>query len=273
MVGPSNGEVEIMRRREFIIGLGFATAWPIATANAQPDVRALRGQILLMQAEAIADKLAQFIKEIQNEVGWTTQVPSTGGYSIDQRRFDALRLLRQTPAVTELSLLDVEGKEFYKASRLAMDVIGSGTDYSREAKFTETVAKKIYYGAVYLRRESEPYMSFGLAGTRSDAGVSVIELNLGLLSDIVQQTKVGDRGVAYVVDTQGRIIAHPDSVLRKSLRDLSSLAHVQEARTSRSPGSARIARDMNDQKVVAAYARVAGPGWLVFVELPIGEWT
>jgi hypothetical protein len=24
---------------------------------------------------------------------------------------------------------------------------------------------------------------------------------------------------------------------------------------------------------VAAYARVAGPGWLVFVELPIDEWT
>ena len=155
-----------MRRREFIIGLGFATAWPIAAANAQPDVRALRGQILLMQAEGIADRLAQFIKEIQNEVGWTTQLPSTGGYSIEQRRFDALRLLRQTPAVTELSLLDAEGKEFYKASRLAMDVIGSGTDYSREAKFTETVAKKIYYGPVYLRRESEPYMTLGLAGTR-----------------------------------------------------------------------------------------------------------
>ena len=33
------------------------------------------------------------------------------------RRFDALRLLRQAPAVTEPSLLDTEGKEFYKASR------------------------------------------------------------------------------------------------------------------------------------------------------------
>jgi hypothetical protein len=42
---------------------------------------------------------------------------------------------------------------------------------------------------------------------------------------------------------------------------------------SASMGSARIARDMNDQEVVAAYARVAGPGWLVFVELPIEEWT
>jgi hypothetical protein len=58
--------------------------------------------------------------------------------------------------------------------------------------------------------------------------------------------------------------------VRKSLRDLSSLAQVDEARTPRAlTGSARIARDMNDQKVVAAYARVAGPGWLVFVELPI----
>ncbi len=154
-----------------------------------------------------------------------------------------------------------------------MDVVGSGTDYSKEAKFTETVAKKIYYGPVYLRRESEPYMTLGLAGTRPDAGVSVVELNLNLMWEIVQQTKVGDRGVAYVVNAEGRVIAHPDFGVRKSLRDLSSLAHVQEARTSPSTGWARMARDMNDQKVVAAYARVAGPGWLVFVELPIGEWT
>jgi len=260
-----------MRRRELILALGFAMAWPIA-ANGQPDVRALRSQILLMQAEGIADKLAQFIKENQNQVGWTTQLPSTGS-SIEQRRFDALRLLRQAPAITELSLLDAEGKEFYKVSRLAIDVVGSGTDYSKEAKFTETVARKIYYGPVYLRRESEPYMTLGLAGTRPDAGVSVVELNLNLMQDIVQQTKIGDRGVAYVVNAEGRVIAHPDSGVRKSLGDLSSLAHVQEARTSPATGWARVARDMNDQKVVAAYARVAGPGWLVFVELPIGEWT
>jgi hypothetical protein len=163
-----------MRRRELIIALGFAMAWPIA-ANGQPDVRALRSQILLMQAEGIADKLAEFIKENQNQVGLITQVPSTGA-SMEQRRFDALRLLRQAPAVTELSLLDAEGKEFLKVSRLAMDVVGSGTDYSKEAKFTETVAKNIYYRPVYLRRESEPYMTLGTAGGRRDAGVSVVEL-------------------------------------------------------------------------------------------------
>jgi hypothetical protein len=39
-------------------------AWPFA-ANGQPDVRALRAQIP-MQAECIADKLAEFIKQNQS---------------------------------------------------------------------------------------------------------------------------------------------------------------------------------------------------------------
>jgi beta-lactamase regulating signal transducer with metallopeptidase domain len=242
-------------------------------ANGQSEVTALRSQILQMQAEGIADKLAQFIKEIQNQVGWITQLPMAAS-SIDQRRFDALRLLRQTPGITELSLLDPKGKEYLKVSRLAMDVVGSGTDYSKEAKFTEAVARKIYYGPVYMRRESEPYMTLGLAGWRSDAGVSVVELNLKPMWDIVQHTKVGNRGVAYVANAEGRIIAHPDVGVGKSLRDLSSLAQVQDALTTTAlTGPARITRDMNDQEVVAAYARVAGPGWLVFVELPIEEWT
>jgi hypothetical protein len=241
-------------------------------ANGQQGVQALRSQILLLQAEGIADKLAQFIKESQNQVGWITLLPPTAG-SNDQRRFDALRLLRQAPAITELSLLDAEGKEFLKVSRLAMDVVGSGTDYSKEAKFTETVAKKIYYGPVYMRRESEPYMTMGMAVGRFDSGASVVELNLKRVWDVVRQTKVGDHGVAYVVDAAGRVIAHPDMGVVKSLRDVSSLAQVQEARTTPSTELVRTARDMNDQEVVAAHARVAGTGWFVFVELPIAEWT
>jgi hypothetical protein len=261
-----------MRRRELIIALGFAMAWPIA-ANGEPDARALQSKILLMQAEFIADKIAEFVKQNQNQVRWTTQPPSTENYDIDRRRFDALRLLRQAPAITELSILDEDGLEFYKASRLAMDVIRSGADYSKEPKFTETVAKKIYYGPVYLGGASKPCMILGLAG-RPNAGVSVVELDLSSLWDIVQQAKVGNRGVAYVVDTRGRVIAHPDFGVRKSLRDLSTLAHVQEALTTTAlTGTAHVTRDMNDQQVVAAYARVPLLGWLVFVELPIEEWN
>src|SRR3954468_8930626 len=67
------------------------------------------------QAEAAAAKIGQFVKEIESQLGWTTQLPWSGG-SIEQRRFDALRLLRQVPAITELAQVDSTGKERLRVS-------------------------------------------------------------------------------------------------------------------------------------------------------------
>ena len=227
------------------------------------------------QAEAAAAKIGQFVKEIESQLGWTTQLPWSAG-SIEQRRFDALRLLRQVPAITELAQLDASGKERLRVSRLAMDVVASGTDFSKEPKFTEAVARKVYYGPVYFRRESEPYMTLAIAGTRRDAGVSVAEVNLKLIWDVVSQIKVGERGHAYVVDAQGRLIAHPDISLVLRNTDMSRLAQVNAARgTTGGEGGAservQESEDIGGRKVLTAYAPVAPLGWLVFVELPATE--
>src|SRR5262250_2981108 len=183
------------------------------------------------QAESAATKIGQFIKEIESQVGWTTQL-LWSVETIEQRRFDALRLLRQVPAITELSQVDASGKEQLRVSRLAMDVVGSGLDLSKEPKFAEAVKNKVYYGPVYFRRESEPYMTLAIAGTRRDAGVSIAEVNLKLIWDVVSQIKVGERGHAYVVDAQGRLIAHPDISLVLRNTDMSKLAQVRAARAA-----------------------------------------
>src|SRR6201985_3889267 len=180
------------------------------------------------QAEAAAAKISQFIKEIESQLGWTTQLPWSPG-SLESRRFDALRLLRQVPAITELAQVDSTGHERLRVSRLAMDVIDSGLDLSKDPKFTEGVAHKVYYGPVYFRRESEPYMTLALAGTRKDAGVSIAEVNQKLIWDVVSNIKVGEHGHAYVVGSQGRLIAHPDISLVLRNTDMSKLVQVQAA--------------------------------------------
>jgi signal transduction histidine kinase len=225
------------------------------------------------QAEAVAAKIGQFIKEIESQIGWTTQVPWSAG-TLEQRRFDGLRLLRQVPAITELAQLDATGHEQLRVSRLAMDVVGSQADFSQEPKFLDAIAHKVYYGPVYFRRESEPYMTVALAGTRRDAGVSVAEVNLKLIWDVVPQIKVGAHGQAYVVDAEGRLIAHSDISLVLHNTDLSRLAQVQAAR----PRGAGIpsdqvqeAPDLQGRRVLTAYAPVEPLGWLVFVELPADE--
>ena len=225
------------------------------------------------QAEAAAAKIGQFIKEIESQLGWTTQLPWSAG-SIEQRRFDALRLLRQVPAITELAQVDSTGKERLRVSRLAMDVVDSGLDLSRDPKFTEAVAHKVYYGPVYFRRESEPYMTLALAGTRKDAGVSIAEVNLKLIWDVVSQIKVGERGHAYVVGPGGRLIAHPDISLVLRNTDMSKLAQVQAAQAGNTGAdfeSLEDTKNIQGQEVLTASAPIAPLGWTMFVELPVEE--
>jgi signal transduction histidine kinase len=225
------------------------------------------------QAEAAAAKIGQFIKEIESQLGWTTQLPWSAG-SIEQRRFDALRLLRQVPAITELAQVDSTGKERLRVSRLAMDVVDSGLDLSKEAKFTEAVAHKVNYGPVYFRRESEPYMTLSLAGTRKDAGVSIAEVNLKLIWDVVSQIKVGERGHAYVVGAQGRLIAHPDISLVLRNTDMSKLVQVQAAQGGNGGANSESlqgTKNIQGQEVLTASAPIAPLGWMMFVELPVEE--
>jgi signal transduction histidine kinase len=225
------------------------------------------------QAESAAAKITQFIKEIENQVGWTTQLPWSAS-TLEQRRFDGLRLLRQVPAITELAQLDSTGHEQLHVSRLAMDVVGSQTDYSKDPKFTEAMAHKVYYGPVYFRRESEPYMSLSLAGTRRDAGVSVTEVNLKFIWDVVSQIKVGERGRAYVVDSRGRLIAHPDISLVLRNSDLSGLEQFKAARLTESAKTGEQVTEADDfqgRRVLTAYSPISPLGWLIFVDLPVSE--
>src|SRR5438876_10918353 len=193
--------------------------------------KASRIRIQREQAEAAAAKIGQFIKEIESQIGWTTQLPWSAG-TLEQRRFDGLRLLRQVPAITELAQLDATGHEQLRVSRLAMDVVGSQADFSKDPKFIDALAHKVYYGPVYFRRESEPYMTLALAGTRRDAGVSVAEVNLKLIWDVVTAIRVGEHGQAFVIDAQGRLIAHPDISLVLRNTDMTKLNQVIAARAA-----------------------------------------
>src|SRR3989441_8177423 len=225
------------------------------------------------KALAAAAKIDQFIKEIERQMGWTTQ-PLLGppATQMDQRRVDYLRLLRQAPAITEISYLDPAGREQLRVSRLAMDVMGSGTDSSRDPKFLEPKAGRIFHGPVYFRKESEPYMTIALGGG-PNAGVTVAEVNLKFIWDVVSQIKVGKAGHAYVVDSRGQLIAHPDISLVLQKTDLSALPQVQQARAARAADAetVTIAQDRYRRPVLAAFATIAPLGWSVFVEQPLGE--
>ena len=225
------------------------------------------------KALGAAAVIEQFVKEIENQVGWASGFLPAGG-GIDQRRFDFLRLLRQAQAITEVSYLDPEGREQIKVSRLAMDVAASGADMSQEPKFTRAKANKRYLCQVYFRKESEPYLTLAMSGAGRSAGVTVAEVNLKFIWDVVSRIQVGKAGAAYVVDDRGLLIAHPDIgvVLRKT--DLSHLPHVARALEKLRDPTVKvpaISHDRTGREVLTAFAPISSLGWLVFVDLPLTE--
>jgi len=230
------------------------------------------------KALSVASRIEGFIKEIERQIGWTTQpqlgAPSAAMY---QRRVDYLRLLRQALMITEISHLDGEGREQLRVSRLAMDVAGSQTDFSREPEFVEAKAGKVYHGPVYFRKESEPYMTIAMAGSGQGAGVTVAqvkpEIHLGRrLPDQDRQGRPRLRP-----RRPGRPHCAPGHQPRAAEDDLRRARPGQSrpGRRTAGPGEPReqvtIARDLKGRSVMTAYATIAPLRWSVFVEQPLGE--
>jgi signal transduction histidine kinase len=251
-----------------IVANGLLEIW--FTSREQTD---LLSRIQRGQAEAAALQIGQFITEIEGQMAWATQLPWSPD-TLDEWRFDAVRLLRQVPAVTEVAQLDPSGHEQARMSRQTMDVVGSRADFSQSPIFIEAVAKGVYYGPIFFLRESEPYMTLALAGSRREYGVVVALINLKFIWDVVSQIRVGNTGAAYVIDAQGRLIAHPDISLVLRNIDFSRLAHVQTL-LRREDGDAAepptVVENIDRHQVLSAYAPVPHLGWTVFAELPIAE--
>ncbi len=179
------------------------------------------------KAVAAASRIEQYMRQIEQQLAFAS-LPQLDAAELEVRRVEFLKLLRQAPEVTDVALIGPDGRERIAVSRLGMDAIGSGKDRSQEPAFTKAQRGKPWFGPVYFRKETEPYMTIAIRA--SDGGpVTVGDVNLKFIWDVVSRIKVGDKGKAYVVDASGYLVADPDIglVLRKT--DLSGLPHVKAA--------------------------------------------
>jgi signal transduction histidine kinase len=285
---PPSGSRPVRRglfRKYLLLFIGLVSAALLINAGieivfAYRENQAMLARLQSEKADAAAQRIAQFIEEIERQIGWTTQGQWASG-SVDQRRFDFVRLLRQVPAITELRQLDASGREQLKVSRLALDVVASGTDYSRDPLFSDALAHKISFSPVYFRNESEPYLTIAIAASGRNPGVTVADVNLKLIWDVIRGLQIGRNGYAYVVDRQGRLIAHPDIslVLRNTsfamLPQVAAGLREMDGGTSiplPSDSNANSSKMKNSgMRMLSAHATLPALGWLVFVVVPRAE--
>ncbi|NVO15038.1 MAG: HAMP domain-containing protein [Rhodoplanes sp.] len=225
------------------------------------------------KAEAAAARIAQQIAEIERQIAWTTRASA----GVEQRRNDYMLLLQQVPAIDELMQIDGNGKELLRVSRFTVEAI-AGTDYAQDPRFLQALARQVWIGPVYFRNEVDPYISIAMAHSGQYAGVTVAEVDLRFLRDLVAPFAIGDQGYAYVLGAKGRLLAGSDLLKAPRGSDLGGLPQVVEvtADVADQPAGDRSAlaafgRDLGDRSVLAAAVAVPRTDWLVFVEQPLAE--
>ena len=219
------------------------------------------------KAAAAAIRIEQFMREIEQHVGWTNLLQRSSEPLL-QRQIEFIKLLRQAPAITDAIWLDANGREQLRISRLAMDQLHSGKDFSLTPAFQEARKHSPYHGPVYFREGTEPYTT--LAVPAGD-GVTLVEVNLKFVWDVINNIRFGETGYAYVVDSSGQLISHPDISLVLKKTDMSSLPQVKRALAAAADGTidmpdAGNAYDISGRAVIAAEAPIALLGWSVLVE-------
>jgi signal transduction histidine kinase len=239
--------------------------------------RAAKATAILMQrqqAGSVAERIEGFIADIEQQIGWTT-TPQWDALPLEERRYDFIRLLREVPAISEITEISGSGKEELQLSRTAPDVVASGKSDLSAPRFAEAEAKGVWFSPVYFRNQSEPFMTIAVAHAGHSAGVTVAEVNLKFIWDVIETMQVGHTGYAFVVDTRGRLIAHPDlsMVLRNTnLAHMRQVAAALESSDRERPASGvHSATGPTGGRVLTAFAPVPRLGWVVFVELPLAE--
>ena len=236
------------------------------------DQKVMLSQRLRAEAGSEAGKIEGFLNDITDQLQWTVQLPWRDG-SDERHRFDVLRLMRQLPAVVEVTLVDGNGVERLHVSRLAPDDVNSGIDRTNDPAVDGARSHHIWYGPVTLYSGSEPHMTVAVAGARATYGVTVVVVNLKLIWDVISSIHVGQSGDAFVLDGAGRLVAHPDiSLVLRGENDPAAtrLKELQQA-TIAGGGETIEGRDAGHRTVVAAMASIPGPDWTAFVEQPASE--
>ena len=190
----------------------------------ESSVRALETE----KAVATARQIEITIDGLADRITWA-MLPLLDRQSLSGQRFEFRKLLREVPAITEIAQADPDGKEVLRVSRVELDTLESGRDLSREESFLGTRSGRTYFGPIYLKQGTSPYMTVAVAPRHRAMGAAIAEVDLRFIWDLISRIRLGETGYAYVVDARGNLIAHPDPSLVLKKTDLSALPQLVEA--------------------------------------------
>ena len=226
-----------------------------------------RALMLLQEekAQAAAQRISQYMIDLEREIATSSEPPE--GVTALKQRMAEVQLLHRHAALKEINLLDDRGQEVLRLLRRGVDIMSSGRDFSTAKWFRQVQSGRPFHSPIYLR-EGALYMTIAMAVGPPEAGITVAEMDLEFLLGGISRIKVGKSGIAYVVDAQGYLIAHPDMGLVLQHPSMAQRPQVQAALHGT---HLKTVSNFDGKPVLTAFGVIPYLNWFVFVEQPLSE--
>lgn len=216
-----------IRRRliSVFIGLAVGPLLVVGIILAWQSFVSLQRQSLILQEEAakrVNSQVVAFFQELENELRFTVQTQDLE--RLDLNHASALSdLLAYQPAFDELHLINSQGQEQVGVYRVSLASAAS-VDRSQADEFVipKTTGQVYYSPAFYDESTNEPLMIIAVPvvnlRTGSVDAVLVSVARIKKVWDLIAGIDVGKGQSIYIVDAQGRVVAHrnPSVVLRNT---------------------------------------------------------
>jgi two-component system, NtrC family, sensor kinase len=187
-------------------------------------------------------------------------------------------LVHKSSLYYRVSYLNARGTEVAKVGRSGpLSQLGRRSDLPWSAGHEFLTPGKTYVSEI-TTTDDDSQRIIHLARSIYDvwnelAGVILVELDIEELSRRILACRVGLKGYAFVVDSAGRVLVHPDARYRgRLIGELGEPSLELLMRTMLENGQGMVSYQ-HDGRMVAAYTRVPKMGWIVSATLPAAEFT
>ena len=219
-----------------------------------------------LQASA---RVNEFISNAVAHLKTATHVPGFENMNPEFQRLVLINLMDSYPLFEEMSVIDENGMEIVKVSKYAGIGAKDLRDNSMEDHYLTAITGRTYIGEVEISEKRHSVVDIAVPiALYKDRYIGVLssKVNLDSMSDMLFNIDVGDGGVVYVVDPEGRLIIHPDKkkmVLHENMRHLPIVEEVLSGKT----GTIEFIGN-GGEEMLGAYIPVKMTGWGVIVQQP-----
>ena len=239
-------------------------------------------KVLIAHQQLIAQNAANTVENfIRDKFHILEAIASRSKLAImhqEERKPVLEKLLGLEPIFRQLVLFNVKEEKLVGVSRVSNILAEKSMKYKKRDLFSKVYRNEKYLSSIYIDEiTSEPMVVMAVPVTDvfgDYKGALVAESNLKFMWDLMAQIKIGKNGLAYVVDTQGYLIAFRDIgrvLKRENLNYLKEVyAFIQDNASTRQRG-ARISKGILNTYVLTTHVQLNKPKWAVIAELPIME--